>query len=67
MFHSSLRLEAVVVFFYTLSSAIGQSQEWPAGTLATASTTHPPLAGAAEGQFKPNNAIDNDATTKWNE
>lgn len=67
MFHSSLRLEAVVSFFYTLSSAIGQSQEWPVGTLATASTTHPPLAGAAEGQFTPDNAIDNDATTKWNE
>ena len=68
MFYSSLWLGAVVFFFKTLSSsAIDQSPEWPAGTRATASSTHPPLNGQAEGQFTPDKAIDNDATTKWNE
>lgn len=73
MFHSSLRLEVVVfniiiiVFFYNLSSAIAQSQEWPSGTLATASTTHAPNDAAVVGEFTPGKAIDKDAMTKWNE
>lgn len=66
MFYSSIwPLGAVVFFFfYTLSSAIDQSQVWPNGTEATASSTHP---NNEDGQFIPDKAIDNDATTKWNE
>lgn len=65
MLYSSFRLEAGIFFFYTLFSVYVQSQEWPVGTFATASNTHPPLDGQVEGQsFSPGNAIDNDATTK---
>lgn len=63
----------VIIIFFTIFSAIAQSsqpqQQWPANTLASASTTHPPLTGGVyvAGQFTPDKAIDNDATTFWNE
>lgn len=64
MCYSSFRLDAGILFFYTLFSVYVQSQEWPVGTLATASSTHPSIEKES---FLPGNAIDNDATTKWNE
>lgn len=77
MFHLSLLekkpLAVIITIFYTIPFALAQSfqsQQWPIGTLASASTIHAPLTGAVPGvpgQFTADKAIDNDATTFWNE
>lgn len=68
MFHSSHHFKnLVLIFFYRISSAIAQSsqpQDWPRGTLVTASTTHPQLNGRV---FAPDKAIDKDVGSYWNE
>lgn len=67
MFHSSLQREpfGVIIIFYMISSAVAQIQQWPANTLATANTYHPPLSGGATRTA--DKAIDNNAATYWSE
>ena len=69
MFHSLLQLKpfGVIIIFYTISSAIAQIQQWPANTVATGSSVHPPSSGGTVGQFAADKAIDNEATTYWSE
>lgn len=63
----------VIIIFCTIFFAIVQSsqpeQQWPANTLASASTTHPPNNDVVyvAGKFTTDKAIDNNAATYWNE